>query len=154
MNVVKRNGTVEQVKFDKISSRISILPAAISCNFGFHMCVRFLSTSVTRTPRPLRYFRPNLVASSRPPAPPPTITISCWLLITAIPILKIDFGTKDRQTLTQQFLTGFHRFTSAPSLESRKAVLDFQPESVGAALALEANAQSGQPGRHRLAYHL
>src|SRR5436305_12231741 len=51
-----------------------MLPAAISCSFGFHTWVRLRSISVISN-FPLRpYLSPRRVASSSPPAPPPTIT--------------------------------------------------------------------------------
>lgn len=50
-------------------------PAATSWNSGFQMWVRLASTRVIRA-CPLRPNRfPKRVASSKPPAPPPTITI-------------------------------------------------------------------------------
>src|SRR5690242_10129883 len=53
----------------------SSVPTATSWSSGFQTCVRFASISVTRAlprrPRPW----PSLVASTRPPAPPPTITM-------------------------------------------------------------------------------
>src|SRR5688572_33222659 len=52
-----------------------MLPAAISCSLGFHTWVRCRSISVTSTRRCSR--SPSRVASSRPPAPPPTITTRC-----------------------------------------------------------------------------
>src|SRR5207247_8532794 len=51
----------------------SVLPAALSCSSGFHSCVRLLSiSSICALPR-LPRLLPSLVASSKPPAPPPTI---------------------------------------------------------------------------------
>src|SRR5690349_19126474 len=51
-----------------------MLPAAIWCRCGFQKCVRARSISVTSTRSPPPYLSPSFVASSRPPAPPPTMT--------------------------------------------------------------------------------
>ena len=55
----------------------SMLPAAISCSLGFQTCERAWSISVmcARPRRPS--LSPRRVASSSPPAPPPTITTRC-----------------------------------------------------------------------------
>ena len=54
-----------------------MLPAATSCSSGFQRCVRAQSTSVTRARCRARSLSPSRVASSSPPAPPPTITMRC-----------------------------------------------------------------------------
>ncbi|EEF24419.1 conserved hypothetical protein [Ricinus communis] len=59
--------------YDRPSWWISSVPAATSCSDGFHTWYSRLSTSVTLSGPSLR---PSLQASSSPPAPPPTITIS------------------------------------------------------------------------------
>src|SRR3954468_10145711 len=56
---------------------MSMLPAAISCRCGFQKWVRAHSISVISA-RPRRpSLSPSFVASSRPPAPPPTMTTRC-----------------------------------------------------------------------------
>ena len=52
-----------------------MLPAAISCNSGFHTCVLVLSIKVIAAFLFLPRLSPKRVASSKPPAPPPTITM-------------------------------------------------------------------------------
>src|SRR5258707_13654385 len=54
-----------------------MLPAATWCSKGFHKCVRERSTSVINAFLRLPSFLPSCVASSSPPAPPPTMTILC-----------------------------------------------------------------------------
>src|SRR5438128_6404110 len=56
---------------------MSMLPAAISCRCGFQKWVRAFSISVTCALLRLPSRSPSRVASSSPPAPPPTITIRC-----------------------------------------------------------------------------
>src|SRR5258706_12023481 len=54
-----------------------MLPGATWCSKGFHKCVRERSTSVINACLRLPSFLPSCVASSSPPAPPPTMTILC-----------------------------------------------------------------------------
>src|SRR5436190_13376898 len=61
-----------------------MLPAATSCSSGFHRCVRLPSISVTAALRRRPSLLPRRVASSRPPAPPPTMTIRCSVASTAL----------------------------------------------------------------------
>src|SRR3982751_3063795 len=56
---------------------MSMLPAATSCRCGFQKCVRVFSISVTCALLPLPSLSPRRVASSSPPAPPPTMTMRC-----------------------------------------------------------------------------
>src|SRR5678816_4229243 len=56
-----------------------MLPEAISCSLGFQTWVRFLSISVIAPLPRLPSVSPSLVASSSPPAPPPTMTMRCLL---------------------------------------------------------------------------
>src|SRR3712207_5236294 len=54
-----------------------MLPAATSCSSGFHRWLRARSTRVTEASPRRPSVSPSLVASSRPAAPPPTMTIRC-----------------------------------------------------------------------------
>jgi hypothetical protein len=56
---------------------VSSVPAATSCRVGFQMWKLERSISSTRSlPALGPSFRPSRAASSSPPAPPPTITMS------------------------------------------------------------------------------
>src|SRR5215472_9292338 len=66
-----------------------MLPAAISCNSGFHKCARALSISVTSALPRRPSLSPSRVASSSPPAPPPTMTTRCARLVSVAPALPL-----------------------------------------------------------------
>src|SRR5689334_2125437 len=63
-----------------------MLPAAISCNSGFHRCARALSMSVISALPRRPSLSPSRVASSSPPAPPPTMTMRCWRAPLSAPL--------------------------------------------------------------------
>ncbi len=60
---------------------MSSVPAATSCSDGFQMWNNCWSTSVTCS---APSWRPSLLASSRPPAPPPTITMRVFMGTTVV----------------------------------------------------------------------
>src|SRR6185312_14172993 len=74
----------------------SRLPAAASCRSGFHMCVSLRSTSVTAARREAPSESPRRVASSSPPAPPPTMTMRCGSLT------RSRAGAEDPQRVARQ----------------------------------------------------
>src|SRR5919112_6175749 len=55
----------------------SSVPTAISCSSGFQIWVRLTSIGVIRAFLRRPSLRPSAVASTSPPAPPPTITMCC-----------------------------------------------------------------------------
>src|SRR5262245_49687183 len=76
----------------------SMLPAATSCSSGFQRWVRARSTRVTWARFFFPILSPSFVASSSPPAPPPTMTIRCSdeLSMLAFCILA-SYGAGDAQ---------------------------------------------------------
>src|SRR5574338_772378 len=99
-----------------------MLPAATSCSNGFHRCLRDRSISVMPA-RPRRpRLSPSRVASSRPPAPPPTITILC--MAASVPAARPTRGVRKMPLVARDSRAVLRGAALLEELQQRRRIVE------------------------------